>query len=110
MWLFVVLPAAIVLIAFSLANRHDVRLSLDPFSSSDPFLAIDAPFFLFLLGSFLLGLLLGGFATWLRQGQWRRAARENLKDAAMLRAENRQLDERIEAVTSQQLDRAEAAE
>lgn len=99
-WLFVVLPAAIVLIAFSLANRHDVRLSLDPFSSTDPFLAIDAPFFLFLLGSFLVGLLLGGFVTWLKQSQWRRAARENLKEATMLHAENRQLDERIEAVTS----------
>ena len=48
-WLFVIFPAGVVLVAFALANRHAVRLNLDPFSSGDSLLAFDAPFFLFLL-------------------------------------------------------------
>lgn len=110
LWLFVVFPAGVVLVTFALANRHDVRLSLDPFSSSDPFLFLEAPFFLFLLGALLLGLLLGGFVTWLGQGKWRKAARQNTREADTLRAQNRLLDERLATATAREYDRAEAAE
>ena len=62
--LFVIFPAGAVLVAFALANRHLVRLNLDPFSSEDPFLALDAPLFLFLLAALITGLLLGVEVHW----------------------------------------------
>lgn len=110
LWLLVVFPAGVLLVTFALANRQDVRLSLDPFSSSDPLLFVEAPFFLFLLGALLLGLLLGGFATWLGQRKWRKTARQNIRDADTLRAQNRLLDERLSAANAREYDRAEAAE
>lgn len=109
-WLFVVLPAGVVLVAFALANRHAVRLNLDPFSADDPILAFDAPFFLYLFSALMLGLLLGGFATWLGQGKWRRQARERGREAARLRMEAGQLDARARELAAEQAGRAEAAE
>ncbi len=110
-WLFVIFPLGAVLVAFALANRHAVRLNLDPFSSEDPFLALDAPFFLFLLAALIAGLLLGGFVTWLGQGKWRKEARHRALESRALRAEREQLNSQLHAVVSEpRLERAEAAE
>lgn len=109
-WLFLVLPAGVILIAFSLANRHSVRLILDPLSTQDPYLSISAPLFLLLLSSLLIGVLLGGFATWLGQGKWRKQARENARQVDTLRARNDLLDERLNEANARQIERAEAAE
>lgn len=109
-WLFVVFPAGILLVTFALANRHPVRLNLDPFSANDPFLAVDAPFFLFLFGALLAGLLLGGCVTWFGQRRWRKAAREGVREVDTLRAKNRQLDKQLNVAAEQQIERAEAAE
>jgi uncharacterized integral membrane protein len=109
-WLFVIFPVGAVLVAFALANRHTVRLNLDPFSSQDPFLAIDAPFFLFLLSALITGLLLGGFVTWLGQGKWRKEARNRALESRALRAETQQLNTQLRAVSESPLDRAQAAE
>ncbi len=110
-WLFVIFPVGAVLVAFALANRHAVRLNLDPFSIEDPFLALDAPFFLFLLAALLTGLLLGGFVTWLGQGKWRREARNRALETRALRAEREQLNSQLHtAVNEPRLDRAQAAE
>jgi uncharacterized integral membrane protein len=109
-WLFVIFPAGAVLVAFALANRHLVRLNLDPFSSEDPFLALDAPFFLFLLAALITGLLLGGFVTWFGQGKWRKEARNRAKETWALRAETEALNTQLRARSEPRLDRAEAAE
>lgn len=109
-WLFLVLPAGVILVALALANRHTARLNLDPFSSQNPFLAFDAPLFVFLIGALLVGLIMGGMLTWLKQGRWRKAARRNERDADTLRAMNRQLDEQLSAATSHRIEPAQAAE
>lgn len=110
MWFFVILPAGIVLVAFALANRHIVRLNLDPFSSDDPFLAFDAPFFLFLLAALIAGLMLGGFVTWLGQGKWRKEARSRAAESSALKAETEQLNAQLRAVSEPRLETARAAE
>ncbi len=109
-WLFVIFPAGVVLVAFALANRHAVRLNLDPFSSENPFMALDAPFFLFLLAALITGLLLGGFVTWLGQGKWRKEARNRARESKALRAQAEQLNSQLNAVSEPRLDRAQAAE
>jgi len=83
----VLLPLAVILVIFAVANRHWVTVSFDPFNSSDPSLGIDLPLFVVILLSAILGVLAGGIATWIRQGHWRRAARRHEADAAAARAE-----------------------
>lgn len=75
LWLLVAFPAAALLITLAIANRHSVRLVLDPFRPETPVLSLVLPFYGFLFGALLIGVLLGGAATWLSQSRWRRTAR-----------------------------------
>jgi uncharacterized integral membrane protein len=83
----ILLPLAVILVIFAVANRHWVTVSLDPFNASDPSLGIDLPLFVVILLSVIAGVVAGGIATWLRQGRWRKAARRHEADAAAARAE-----------------------
>jgi uncharacterized integral membrane protein len=77
----VLLPIALVLIALAVANRHEVRLSLDPFSSADPAVSLQAPMFWFLFAAVAFGVFIGGVASWAAQGKWRKEAREKRREA-----------------------------
>lgn len=83
--ILVALPLAVLIIAFSVANREPVNVSLDPFGSGDAALAFSIPLFLLVLGSLLVGVLVGGSAAWLSQGKWRRRARLSRDEAARWR-------------------------
>jgi uncharacterized integral membrane protein len=88
----VVVPLGLLLVALAVANREPVSLLLDPFGGGSKSLVIEAPLFLFLLGAFALGLLLGGFATWLGQAKWRRSARAGAREASDWRRRAGQLE------------------
>lgn len=77
----VLLPIAIVLIALAVANRHEVTLSLDPFSRADPALTVTAPLFWILFAAVAFGVFIGGVASWAAQGKWRREARVKRREA-----------------------------
>ncbi|MGV1015022.1 MAG: lipopolysaccharide assembly protein LapA domain-containing protein [Methyloceanibacter sp.] len=77
----IVVPLGVVLVALAVINRKPVELVLDPFGGPDPSLTLEAPFFLFLLGAFALGLIVGGIATWFKQGKWRKTARTRRREA-----------------------------
>ena len=68
-WL-VVLPLAVAMAMFAVNNRETVFVDFWPL----PY-AVEVPLFLLILGTVFLGLLIGGTATWLGQGRWRRLAR-----------------------------------
>ena len=69
-------PASIVIVALAVANRRLVTLSLDPFNPEAPALAVTLPLFAIILGAVIFGLIVGGLVTWLRQGRYRREARQ----------------------------------
>jgi hypothetical protein len=94
----VVLPLGVALVTLAVVNRKPVELVLDPFGGTEPGLMLQAPFFLFLLGAFALGLLTGGIATWLGQGKWRRHAREEAREAQELRRQADRLERELEGV------------
>lgn len=71
----ILVPLAVVIIAFAVANRQIVTVSLDPFSASDPAAAMPLPLFALIMLLLIVGVLIGGMAAWLRQGKWRTAAR-----------------------------------
>jgi uncharacterized integral membrane protein len=71
----IVVPLAIVIVAFALANRQTVTVSFDPFSSAAPAYAATLPLFAVILLVLIIGVLVGGCAAWLRQGKYRRNTR-----------------------------------
>jgi hypothetical protein len=71
----------VALVALAVVNRKHVLLILDPFGGAEPGMSLEAPLFLFLLGAFILGLVVGGLATWLGQGKWRKKARVQAREA-----------------------------
>jgi uncharacterized integral membrane protein len=77
----ILIPAAVFLIAFALANRQRVFLSL-PFDGG-----VDLPLFLIFFLSVLFGALLGGFITWNTQRPWRTLSRRQVKEIDELRDE-----------------------
>jgi uncharacterized integral membrane protein len=94
----ILLLALTILIAMlAVANRHPVKLSIDPFSSETPAFATTAPLFLIVLVSLIAGAVVGGSAAWLRQRKWRRAARRNEAELRKLRAEADALRQRVGA-------------
>jgi len=85
--LVVVLPAVAVLAAIGLANTQDVRLALDPFRPDDPALSLVLPFYIWLLAALILGVFIGGLATWASQARWRRSARRSEAETQRWKAE-----------------------
>lgn len=83
----IVIPLALVLIAFGVANRHFVTVSFDPFNSADPGLAVSVPLFALIIAVAIVGVIAGGWATWFGQRHWRRAARRHEADARSARSD-----------------------
>ncbi len=88
----VILPLAIVFVVFAVANRHLVTLSLDPFNSADPALGVTLPLFVVMIAAAMLGVIVGGIATWFGQRRWRQMARRHeaeIRDARLQLADLR---------------------
>jgi len=95
-WVFGVLPLAAIVVALAVANRHDVYFVLDPTTVHDTPLAVETPLFLLIFIALGAGVLVGGCATWLGQGKWRRRAREQTGEAERLQREADRLTSQLE--------------
>ena len=100
MWLklilgLVIVPLGVLLVALAVVNRTPAQLVLDPFGGNEPSLSFSAPLFLFLLGAFAFGLIVGGLATWLKQGKWRKTARTQRREADEWHARADQLEKEL---------------
>jgi uncharacterized integral membrane protein len=93
----ILVPLAIVLIAFAVANRETILVSLDPFDQADPALSIKLPLFVLILLVTIAAVILGGVAAWLRQSKWRRAARQAQAQVRELRAQVEALERQANA-------------
>jgi len=83
----IVVPLAIVIIAFAVANRQAVTVSFDPFSATVPAYAATLPLFAVIFAVLILGVLIGGIAAWIGQSKWRRTARKLDADVRALHDE-----------------------
>jgi hypothetical protein len=61
---FITGPLAVLLIAFAIANRRPVTLSFDPFSQVAPALGVEMPLWAVAFIPLLIGVVLGGIASW----------------------------------------------
>ncbi len=98
-WL-VLVPLAILILMFAVANREIVTVSFDPFNATTPAASVSVPLFVLIFVLVILGVVIGGVAAWLRQSGYRRAARQRDADVTGLRREietlNHKLDERLD--------------
>lgn len=88
---FVIIPIAIVIVMFAVANREIITVTFDPFDSNNPAFAMTMPLFMLVFVLVGLGILVGGVAAWLKQHKWRVRARRAEAEAKLLRE---QLDAR----------------
>jgi uncharacterized integral membrane protein len=93
--LLILIPIAVLLVTFAVANRQAVTVSLDPFDQAQPALVVAPPLFALLLGVLIAGVVIGGAAAWIRQSKWRRAARLAQREARELNAELARLREQM---------------
>jgi len=93
-WL-VVVPFAILILMFAVANREIVSVSFDPFSSTQPAASVTVPLFVLIFILVILGVIMGGVATWLRQSEYRKTARLRDSDVNALRREIERLNARL---------------
>jgi uncharacterized integral membrane protein len=83
----ILVPLAVVLIAFAVANRQTVTVSFDPFDQAHPAFALTLPLYALVLALVIAGVIIGGVAAWATQGKWRRAARHAQSRAHQLGVE-----------------------
>ena len=82
----VLIPLAVVIVMFAVANRGIVTVTFDPFSSANPAFALTMPMFILIFVLVGIGVLVGGIAAWLKQHKWRVRARRAEAEARELRA------------------------
>ena len=99
---FVLVPLCAILIVFALANRQLVTVNFNPFTTAgDPAVpGFGVPLFLVIFGVLLVGVLLGGIATWFAQGTHRRDERSFKRENERL---HRELDAAHRAPANQAL-------
>ncbi|HSP26046.1 MAG TPA: LapA family protein [Saliniramus sp.] len=83
----ILVPIGFLVILLAIANRGDVTISFDPFSTVDPMLAYTLPLWLALFAALFLGVIVGGVAAWLVQAKHRKAERQYKREADSLRRE-----------------------
>ncbi len=80
--ILILVPIAVIILAFSFANTQMTSVSFDPFAgpgSSTAF--VQAPLFVVLFLTLIVGVIVGGIATWFTQGANRRKARLSREEA-----------------------------
>jgi uncharacterized integral membrane protein len=85
----VLVPLCLGLIVFALANRHDVAINFNPFAQVSTAVApgYGVPLFVVLYVVLLVGVMLGGVATWFAQGHHRRREKHWRREANFLTGE-----------------------
>jgi uncharacterized integral membrane protein len=99
--LLIVIPLAVLLIVFAVANRQSVQISLDPIATDAPWFAVNIPLFVGLFAALILGVIIGGTATWFSQGAYRKQARDRKMEATRLARERDVQKEQITKLSGQ---------
>jgi len=94
------IPLALVIVLFAVANRTPVTVSLDPFAGEPPMFAVAVPLFLLVLMVLILGVIVGGMSAWMRQSRWRRRARRLGAELKAARVENETLRRQLETASA----------
>lgn len=93
-------PIALVIVALALVNNQPVTILLDPFTPETPYLTVTVSLYVIFFVTLMAGVFIGGIAVWARQGRFRKAARQNRREASRWRGEAERLREQTAATPS----------
>jgi uncharacterized integral membrane protein len=82
LWWILLALVAFVLILFAVDNRESVLVGMWPLP-----VLVELPLYLVLLGTLLVGFIVGELFAWIRGWHWRREARRSRERIAMLERE-----------------------
>ena len=102
--LLLLLPIAFVVIVFAIGNRHSVKVVADPSGMVFAPMHIEAPLYLVVLASLILGTIAGGVAAWMKQGKYRKAARTARADSKKLEVETERLRSQVSTLAATEND------
>ena len=100
LWALLAAPGAAILVALAVANRHPVTLKLDPLRPDNPVIAVHLPFYAYIFGTLVIGMLVGGALVWIGQGKFRRRLRERTHEAYKWHSEATSLKRQAQAAQS----------
>ena len=98
----ILVPLAILIMAFAVANRQMVTVSFDPFSSASPAYAATLPLFVLIFILLIVGVIVGGVAAWIGQAKWRHGHRRLDDEVRQLRSEVDTIEARMMMRPSEQ--------
>jgi len=98
---FVLLPLAVVIVLFAVANRTWVTVSLDPFEGKESPLTLYVPLFIVIFAALIVGIVIGGLASLARQWRLWRASRAAQDELARMKAEVESMRKTEEAAKPQ---------
>jgi uncharacterized integral membrane protein len=104
----ILVPLALLIAMFAVANRAPVLIGFDPFGAQPPMFAFVSPLYLALMAALILGVVVGGVAAWMSQGPKRRRARRLAAELKASRAETEALRRQIEANVTMQAEKRTA--
>ncbi|WP_332065243.1 LapA family protein [Bartonella sp. CB189] len=81
----ILVPLAILLIAFIMANRQMVILTINPFRINSENFTYQAPLFIWLFVFFSLGVLLSGIISWFTCMKCKKALKESKAELEKLK-------------------------
>ena len=81
----ILIPLAVIIVMFAVANREIIIVSFDPFDTARPAFALKMPLFMLIFALVGVGVVVGGIAAWLKQHKWRMRARRAEAEARDLR-------------------------
>jgi uncharacterized integral membrane protein len=84
---FVLLPLAVVIVLFAVANRTWVTVSFDPFEGKESPLTLYVPLFIVIFAALIVGIVIGGLVSLARQWRLWRASRAAQDELARMKAE-----------------------
>ena len=102
--LFILLPIGVVLIMLAVSNRQPVTLSVPPHIGNKPMFSVEVPLFFVAFGALIIGLILGGVATWFTQSKHRKIARQRKVEANRWHVEADKEKERAESLAQKVAD------
>jgi uncharacterized integral membrane protein len=104
----ILVPLALLIAMFAVANRAPVLIGFDPFGAQPPMFAFVSPLYLALMVALILGVIVGGVAAWMSQNPRRRRARRLAAELKASRAEAEGLRRQIETSATMQAEKQSA--
>lgn len=79
--LLILVPIAIVVVWMAVTNRQPISIAFPPEIRGEPFFTFEVPLYMAFFATLLLGVFIGSFTTWFKQGKHRKAARVQKAEA-----------------------------